>query len=240
MKRRGTVVDFPCHSGLDDSEKSPSFRTSHRRSRTLSQFSVSSQSPKLTLDLSKILPTSTMGSYNASGSFSPTTSASASLLALDPSFSRGWPYLDHIQRKPLPAPLWDGDGAESPTPQSPEMGSPDTPSSPLSTKSSLSSVPSISRTSSSFSDSDVPLTTPPRAQSKAPSLKAEGRCNNKLHPVLAACEKMSKVSSRAVCATCMKPGYDYPRCAKCGEMWCSRVCRLRGGVKKHVCSRTGI
>jgi len=239
MKRRGTVVDFPCHSGLDDSEKSPSFHPSHRRSRTLSQFSVSSQSSKVTLDLSKIPPTSTMGSYNASGSFSPTPSASASLLALDPSFSREQPSLDHIQRKTLPALFCDRDGTESPTPQSPEMGSPDTPGPPLSTKSSLSSVPSISRTSSSFSDSNVLPTTPSRTQSKAPSPKAKGRCN-KLHPILAACEKMSKVSSQAVCATCMKRGYDYPRCAKCGEMWCSRGCRLRGGVKRHVCSRTGI
>jgi hypothetical protein len=61
-----------------------------------------------------------------------------------------------------------------------------------------------------------------------------------LHPILAACEKMSRVSSRAVCSTCMKPGYDYPRCAKCGDMWCSRACRLRDGVKRHICSRTNM
>lgn len=235
MTREKAVVDFPYHTGPVEHEKSPTFYTSHKRARTLSQFSVSSQSSKLTLDMSKILPTSTLRSYNASGSFSPTTSASASLLALDSNFSPERLSLNHI-REPNPASLWDGDGVESPTPQSPETRSPDSPSSPLSIESSHSFIPSISRTSSSFFASDVLLTT----SCKASLLKAEGQCNKKLHPVLAACERMSKVSSRAVCATCMKPGYDYPRCSKCGEMWCSRVCRLKGGAKRHVCSRTSI
>jgi hypothetical protein len=251
MKRRETVAEFPCNSGLGDHEvcgtikviwsvssshnaKSSIFYPSYRRSRTLSQFSVSSQSSKLTLDLFKMPPTSTLWSYNASGCFSPTTSASASLLALDPSFSRESPY---FQRKHLPAPsLWDGDGTESPTPQSPETSSLNPPSSPLSMKSSLSSIPAISRTSSSFSDLDILMTASPGP----PPLNANGRCNKEIHPILAACEKMSKVSSRAVCATCMKPGNNYPRCAKCGEMWCSRTCRLRDGGKRHICSQTNI
>jgi len=233
MKRRGTVVDFPYHASQ---ETSLSFRPSHRRSRTLSQISVSSQSSKLTLDLSK-LPTATIGSYNASGSFSPTASARVSLMSLKgPSASRKRPSLDRIS-----VPLWHGDVASrSRAPQSPDTDSPSPPSSPLSINSSLSSIPSISRTSSSFSALDVrSARDSTKRRSKAPLQEAEGRCNE-LHPVLAACEKMSKVSSQAVCATCRKPGYDYPRCAKCGEMWCSRACRLRDGRKRHVCSRTSI
>ena len=183
--------------------------------------------------MSKLLPTPTMEPYNAPGSFSPTTSASASLLALEPSLSRVWSFLGHIQRKTLSDLLWHENAVESPSPQSPET---DSPSSPLSIKSSLSSIPSISRTSSSVSDSDIGLIPSSAAQSKAPSPNAEGRSNYKLHPILAACEKMSKVSNRTICVTCKKPGYDYPRCGKCGEMWCSRACRLRDGAKRHVCS----
>ena len=212
-------------------QKNPSIRPSHRRSRTLSQFSVSSESSKLTFDSSK-LATITIGSYNASGSFSPTTSAKASLISIKGP-SRKWPSLDlPLSKQPL-VPLWHGDEVESPPP-SPETASPSSPSSPLSIKSSLSSIPSISRTSSSFSASDALSERKPKA-----SLAGEGR-HNKLHPVLAACEKMSRVSSQAVCSTCMKPGYDYPRCAKCGDMWCSRACRLRDGVKRHICSRTNM
>jgi len=240
MKRRGTVGDFSYRSGPDDwHEQSSSFRPSHRRSRTLSQFSVSSKSSKLTFDQSTIHPTCTLWSYNASGSFSPTTSANASLLALDAGFSREWPYLGYVRQKPIAVSLWDRDEAESPTPQSPEPSSPDSPTSPLSMESSHSSIPSISRTSSSFFDLDSSVTSASGARVNASPPKAEGRYN-KMHPILAACEKMSKLSNKAVCATCMKPGYDYPRCAKCGEMWCSRVCRLRGGAKRHFCSRTRI
>jgi len=100
----------------------------------------------------------------------------------------------------------------------------------LSIGASFCSIPSFSRTSSSFADSDALLI----SESKVSS---QERSNKKLHPVLAACEKKSKFSTQTVCATCRKVGYDYPRCAKCGEMWCSRICRLRGGAKRHVCSR---
>lgn len=57
----------------------------------------------------------------------------------------------------------------------------------------------------------------------------------KLHPVLAAVEKGSKLSCRTICSTCMKPGTNFPRCPRCDEMWCSRGCRLQGG-KKHMCA----
>ena len=57
-----------------------------------------------------------------------------------------------------------------------------------------------------------------------------------LHPILARVEKKSKLCNQKVyCFTCRKVGSDFPRCGKCGAMWCSRPCRLVGG-KRHVCS----
>jgi hypothetical protein len=56
-----------------------------------------------------------------------------------------------------------------------------------------------------------------------------------LHPVLARLEKESRLCTQMVyCSTCRKPGHDYPRCGKCGVMWCSRTCRLVAG-KRHIC-----
>lgn len=57
----------------------------------------------------------------------------------------------------------------------------------------------------------------------------------KLHPVLEAVEKGSKLSCRTRCSTCRKAGTNFPRCPRCDEMWCSRTCRLQGG-KKHTCA----
>jgi len=163
---------------------------------------------------------------------SPTASASASLRSLAaPYSSREQTLLDGLQHRKCSRPVTTIDTAL--TPQSSPETSPISPSSSLSTKSS-SFIRSTSRTSSTSSVSDVPSVAP--VPSKA--LKANGQCTQ-LHPVLAACERRSKMSTRTVCATCMKAGYDYPKCAKCGEMWCSRVCRLRDGGKRHVCSKNG-
>ncbi|QRV92620.1 hypothetical protein RhiJN_20638 [Ceratobasidium sp. AG-Ba] len=61
----------------------------------------------------------------------------------------------------------------------------------------------------------------------------------KMDPVLAALERGSKLKSKSVCLNCGKKGDNYPCCPRCGESWCSRVCRVEannGG--KHVCKRT--
>lgn len=56
-----------------------------------------------------------------------------------------------------------------------------------------------------------------------------------IHPILAKLEKDSKFCTQMVfCSTCEQPGRDYPRCGKCGVMWCSRTCRLVAG-KRHIC-----
>jgi len=57
-----------------------------------------------------------------------------------------------------------------------------------------------------------------------------------LHPILAQLEGKSRLCTQKVyCSTCRKAGTDFPHCGKCGEIWCSRPCRLVGG-KRHLCS----
>jgi len=57
-----------------------------------------------------------------------------------------------------------------------------------------------------------------------------------LHPILAQVEGKSRFCTQKVyCSTCRKAGTDFPRCGKCGEIWCSRACRLVGG-KRHLCN----
>ncbi|KIK96472.1 hypothetical protein PAXRUDRAFT_305896 [Paxillus rubicundulus Ve08.2h10] len=113
------------------------------------------------------------------------------------------------------------------------------PDSPLSFFHPLSSSrrsPSITRTlSTGYYGWDEPSTSSPSSPSlSAPASPLMDHKNTGLHPVLEAVEKGSKFSYRTVCATCMKAGRDFPRCAHCGDMWCSRECRLQGG-KKHIC-----
>ena len=114
---------------------------------------------------------------------------------------------------------------------------PDSPLSFFQSPARSSRSPSISRTLLSDSDLDwggpssgpvtpLPLTSPP-----SPSLYNDA----KLHPVLEAVEKRSKFSCRAICSTCRKAGSNFPRCPRCGDMWCSRPCRLQG-AKKHTCA----
>lgn len=56
-----------------------------------------------------------------------------------------------------------------------------------------------------------------------------------LHPVLARLERDSKFFKAKVrCSTCGKTGAGFPMCGRCGEMWCSRECRVGNG-KRHVC-----
>ncbi|OBZ68791.1 hypothetical protein A0H81_11360 [Grifola frondosa] len=58
-----------------------------------------------------------------------------------------------------------------------------------------------------------------------------------LSPSLADLEDASRFRVQAVCVTCKKTGANFPSCAKCGEMWCSRDCRLQGSSsgRRHMC-----
>ncbi|PIL22547.1 hypothetical protein GSI_15236 [Ganoderma sinense ZZ0214-1] len=112
-------------------------------------------------------------------------------------------------------------------------------------------LPSICRTPSSYSSSDCFPTAPSSAGPMTPvhtgatlpagTPKMERRKSeaSSLHPVLENLERTSLFRIVTACATCGKRGSNFPCCPKCGEMWCSRACRLqKGNGKKHVCSRT--
>ncbi|KAF9568785.1 hypothetical protein CPC08DRAFT_354872 [Agrocybe pediades] len=98
-----------------------------------------------------------------------------------------------------------------------------------------SDIPSITRTFPSLSYDCPPS---PTSSSSSTSIHTpEPRDASELHPILAKLERKSKFCGNvAQCSTCRKKGADFPRCAKCGDMWCSRACRLVDG-KRHVCTK---
>ncbi|KAH8104612.1 hypothetical protein BXZ70DRAFT_921677 [Cristinia sonorae] len=110
-----------------------------------------------------------------------------------------------------------------------------------------SPLPSICRTPSSESHSEAsdyfptapssvgPAT--PASHSAAPSIRRPS--HGSLTPAsLAEIESKSKFRVRTSCSTCHRPGSNYPCCPRCGEMWCSRECRLQSTAgKRHVCRK---
>ncbi|KAF5314075.1 hypothetical protein D9611_006927 [Ephemerocybe angulata] len=97
--------------------------------------------------------------------------------------------------------------------------------------------PSSSDSSASSSRSPSPGRGGPESDDDdvSPSTHLLHPTSTALHPVLARVERSSKFcAGKMVCATCSKPGRDYPACGKCQKMWCSRECRLQGG-KRHIC-----
>ncbi|KAG7443085.1 uncharacterized protein BT62DRAFT_349428 [Guyanagaster necrorhizus] len=155
------------------------------------------------------------GTHEAYGAFTPTPSASSSLCQFD---TRTTGFFRRRVRTPL---VWQDTWSEPSSPTSP-------------------SIPSISRTSSYISDSssqDGPSAIHTLLETTLHP-PAHVSFHSELNPILASLERKSKFcTDRVRCATCGKPGSDYPRCGKCGEMWCSRDCRLQGR-RSHVCSRT--
>lgn len=102
-----------------------------------------------------------------------------------------------------------------------------------------SPLPAICRTPSSYSESEYfpslpssagPLT-PVHSTTPLPTLKKK-----EVLYALVALEEQSRFRVRTSCSTCHRAGSNYPCCPKCGEMWCSRQCRLTStGGKKHRC-----
>ncbi|KAI0822271.1 hypothetical protein BC628DRAFT_686340 [Trametes gibbosa] len=107
-------------------------------------------------------------------------------------------------------------------------------------------LPSICRTPSSYTGSEYFSTAPSSAGPATPvhtmaplpppllTRKAE---SSSLHPVLEGLERTSMFAVRTPCASCGRNGSNFPCCPKCGEMWCSRACRLqKGNGKRHTCA----
>lgn len=102
--------------------------------------------------------------------------------------------------------------------------------------SSLIHRPSISRSSHMNSSLGEHPTGASSSYDSPPPSPLEYSVSTGLHPILKAVESASKLSYRTICVACLKPGKDFPRCPRCGDMWCSRECRMQGG-KRHVCRR---
>ncbi|KAJ3731091.1 hypothetical protein DFJ43DRAFT_449231 [Lentinula guzmanii] len=166
----------------------------------------------------------------AHGSFTPTSSAFPGLTTLATLHNPGTIFMHAGYTRRRQHSMFEWPEMHS------EIGGSDTSSVPASPTSSsrssrATSIPGITRTSSYDTHSSV---------SSSPSLSDETLLPTRLkptemNPILSDLERKSKLCSSVIgCATCGKPGSDYPRCGKCGEMWCSRPCRLRDG-KKHLC-----
>ncbi|KAI0953321.1 hypothetical protein AcW1_007569 [Taiwanofungus camphoratus] len=104
-------------------------------------------------------------------------------------------------------------------------------------------LPSICRTPSSYTDSEYFPTAPSSAGPATPAREVSPSPKGKqrsLHPALESLEGSSKLSVKMCCATCQVAGTNFPSCPRCGEMWCSRQCRLQGtGGKRHACAKGG-
>ncbi|KAJ4482159.1 hypothetical protein J3R30DRAFT_2133187 [Lentinula aciculospora] len=209
-----------------------STRKSHKKAH-IRTTSLLSQPCQTLIDFPK--PASGAITELAHGSFTPTSSAFPCLTTLatlnmfhsDSTFSSAG-YSRRRQRSMFewPEMYYETDGFDTPS----------IPASPTSSFSSRApSVPRITRTSSYDTHSSV-SSSPSLLDSTLPPARLKP---TDMNPILSELERKSKLCIEvAGCATCGKSGTDYPRCSKCGEMWCSRPCRLRGG-KKHLCiSRT--
>jgi len=165
------------------------------------------------------------------GSFAPTTSSIQSLQSIIASIANKVPSFPRASRHSNDAGGFDGVLMC----RSSEMfshGSSMPPDSPT--------IPSICRTPSSYTDSEYFPTAPSSAGPQTPAceLSPSPNLKYKLHPVLESLEDRSKFCHQTCCATCKREGTNFPCCPRCGEMWCSRECRLQGtGGKRHVCRK---
>jgi len=174
----------------------------------------------------KALPSSSVLANSSSGLFAGPASLSNvrdALLAISQSYS--------ISQPPYHGPgfsenTWTSDAAPQPDVQIVS-------SEPIPTTSSASTLTVRSRTSSTVSlatasSSEGPET--PRAHSPLMSPSQE------LRRSLSDLEHTSRFRAPTSCVTCKRSGSNYPCCPKCGDVWCSRHCRMAAGKDgKHSC-----
>ncbi|KAJ6447874.1 hypothetical protein C8R45DRAFT_179371 [Mycena sanguinolenta] len=93
-------------------------------------------------------------------------------------------------------------------------------------------VPSISRTASPFERERAPIppgwgARPRRAGKTQRRERSQSRERSRIHPVLKELERTSRVGTgNVVCAACGTSGVNFPRCPRCAKLWCSRPCRM--------------
>lgn len=120
----------------------------------------------------------------------------------------------------------------APLPQGPALVPLKGPSrSEASAKPSLSRVPSFASLET-ISSSEGPET--PRGHSPLNSpLPPHAHA---LSPSLSYLEKQSRLRVPGQCVSCKRTGHNFPSCPACGDMWCSRECRVRATAgSKHIC-----
>ncbi|KAI0652784.1 hypothetical protein C8Q70DRAFT_763767 [Cubamyces menziesii] len=67
------------------------------------------------------------------------------------------------------------------------------------------------------------------SSSEAPATpKTHSIFAHELLPTLDDLERASRFRVESKCVRCHRTGSNFPSCAKCGERWCSRECRLQG------------
>ncbi len=220
----------------------------HSRKRSSSFFSISSTTSSIFDFYHRLTPkahpsittTSALRSSSASGSFVPSSTAAAKALQL---FLVSDPYEEHED-------LLNGQNFRSSRGRGRYSQHTSSPTSHLHNQTKGSMPPFITRSlSTSSSRTTSPSPSPHRStrsslshsssRTHGSSLDAGTRpaVSTDLHPVLARLERDSKFCKTTVkCSACGKSGVNYPRCGRCGDMWCSRECRV-GQAKKHACRR---
>lgn len=177
-----------------------------RRQRALSLLSVcSTNSLKYAAPSSPSQAYATLGSHAAKGVFIPPSSSSA---------SSALRLIINDNRRHRRMSLPPAHGLPFPS----IVVHPPFPSSPLAGR--TTSTSSLSSASDSQTLIDAPFSYPASS----------------LDPILASVEQKSKFCRKTMdCSNCRKSGVNFPRCPRCGDMWCSRECRVGEG-KRHVCS----
>jgi hypothetical protein len=220
--------------------------SSRTRARTLSTVSTHTPPPRCSTPscLNPCARPTLNKTATGSGSFTLTRSAAASLQQLDTS-SR------HIRHSTFSG-VFPPSSSRTPSTLSRRSSRSDftndgTDTTPGTPDSLPSPVPSISRTASEFEPFPETYRLPPQKypirESAPPRMRQMSHNRESYHgaqemnPILAELERKSKLlRAKTACSTCGALGTDYPKCPRCGDMWCSRQCRIGVG-KKHICSR---
>jgi len=130
---------------------------------------------------------------------------------------------------------------DQPNPSEDPFDGPHRPPTPELTASISTNSASRSRTPSfasiaTVSSSEGPATPRNYSPLLSPSLPGLNRALSDL-------EDRSKFRVSTLCVACKKTGNNFPSCSRCGEMWCSRSCRVSSTLKrggKHSCSGSSL
>ncbi|KAI9058340.1 hypothetical protein FKP32DRAFT_1669228 [Trametes sanguinea] len=194
-------------------------RSAHKRGRTMSSpRTLEITSPTLPIPpKSPALSSIDLKNHDATATYNYFSSARNALLA----FVGGTP----VEERPSRAPTRTFFHDRVPASRSPDSSSSGSliPSEAMEHHSrTRSSARSTSRTPS-IDSLDTASSSEAPATPKAHSILA-----HEILPTLDDLERTSRFRVDSKCMHCHRTGSNFPSCAKCGERWCSRECRLQG------------